>query len=95
MLAPEQNDPHGGLRCQEGVLTCPGDLEIAGRKQAEAALGESKELMQLFIEHAPAALKAGLDVWGDVGPALAIMRRLKSEMDPRGTLNPGRYVGGI
>src|SRR5215472_11218827 len=22
--------PHGGLRCQEGVLTCPGDVEIAG-----------------------------------------------------------------
>jgi glycolate oxidase FAD binding subunit len=47
------------------------------------------------VEHAPAAAKASLDVWGDVGPALPLMRRLKAELDPAGVLNPGRYVGGI
>jgi glycolate oxidase FAD binding subunit len=47
------------------------------------------------VEHAPATAKPGLDVWGDVGPALAAMRRLKAELDPGGVLNPGRYVGGI
>jgi len=47
------------------------------------------------IEHAPAATKAGVDVWGEVGPALDAMRRLKAELDPQGVLNPGRYVGGI
>jgi glycolate oxidase FAD binding subunit len=47
------------------------------------------------IEHAPAAAKRALDVWGDVGPALGFMRRLKAELDPGGVLNPGRYVGGI
>jgi len=25
-----QNTPHGGTFCQESVVTCPGDLEIAG-----------------------------------------------------------------
>jgi glycolate oxidase FAD binding subunit len=49
----------------------------------------------LVVEHAPAEAKAGLDVWGEVGPALAAMRRLKAELDPAGVLNPGRYVGGI
>jgi glycolate oxidase FAD binding subunit len=48
-----------------------------------------------LVEHAPAAGKASLDVWGDVGPALDLMRRLKAEFDPRGVLNPARYVGGI
>src|SRR6266568_8306864 len=29
-LAARRMPAHGGLRCQEGVLACPGDLEIAG-----------------------------------------------------------------
>jgi glycolate oxidase FAD binding subunit len=55
-----------------------------------AALGASA-----VVEHAPAEIKAALDVWGDVGPALGPMRALKAELDPRGVLNPGRFVGGI
>jgi glycolate oxidase FAD binding subunit len=47
------------------------------------------------VESAPLAAKAALDVWGDVGPALEPMRRLKAELEPAGLLNPGRYVGGI
>jgi glycolate oxidase FAD binding subunit len=47
------------------------------------------------VEHAPPDARPGLDVWGDVGPAIDAMRRLKHELDPQGVLNPGRYVGGI
>lgn len=47
------------------------------------------------VERCPAQAKAGLDVWGDPGQGIALMRRLKEQMDPRHTLNPGRYVGGI
>ena len=47
------------------------------------------------VEHVPLSVKPRLDVWGDIGPALGMMRRLKTELDPRGVLNPGRYVGGI
>jgi glycolate oxidase FAD binding subunit len=47
------------------------------------------------VEHAPPAASGAVDVWGDVGPALEPMRRLKAELDPAGILNPGRYVGGI
>jgi glycolate oxidase FAD binding subunit len=49
----------------------------------------------LLVEHAPAGDKPGLDVWGEVGPALDAMRRLKAELDPAAALNPGRFVGGI
>ena len=36
-----------------------------------------------------------LDAWGSPGDALPVMRALKQQLDPRGTLNPGRFVGGI
>jgi len=42
----------------------------------------------------PPAPAVALDPWGPV-PALAPMRRLKEQFDPRATLNPGRFVGGI
>jgi len=49
----------------------------------------------VVVERAPAALKREVDVWGEIGPALAIMRALKARLDPHSTLNPGRFVGGI
>ena len=36
-----------------------------------------------------------VDPWGPAGGPLALMRALKAQYDPRDTLNPGRYVGGI
>lgn len=43
---------------------------------------------------APAALKAGVDVWGPV-PAIDLMRRVKQVFDPAGRMAPGRFVGGL
>jgi glycolate oxidase FAD binding subunit len=65
--------------------------DMVGRvREALVALGGT-----CVVEHAPPGALAGLDVWGDVGPALESMRRLKRELDPEGVLNPGRFVGGI
>ena len=50
----------------------------------------------LVVERAPLGLKRAADVWGPVPEtALAVMKRLKAEFDPRGVLNPGRFVGGL
>src|SRR4029079_15834120 len=52
----------------------------------------------LVVEACPAAAKQvqhALDVWGEVGSGLAVMRALKENLDPKGTLNPGRFVGGL
>ena len=35
------------------------------------------------------------DAWGNVGDEAVLMRAVKYQLDPRGTLNPGRFVGGI
>jgi glycolate oxidase FAD binding subunit len=36
-----------------------------------------------------------MDAWGSSGDALPLMLKVKQRFDPRGTLNPGRFVGGI
>ncbi len=49
----------------------------------------------LIIETAPPELKRQIDVWGDVGKTSGLMRQIKTEFDPNGLLNPGRFVSGI
>lgn len=44
---------------------------------------------------APANLKDGVDVWGSAPSALSLMREVKRQFDPKGLLNPGRFVSGI
>jgi glycolate oxidase FAD binding subunit len=44
---------------------------------------------------APPALRQKVDVWGDIGNALPLMRRLKEQFDPHAILNRGRFVGCI
>jgi glycolate oxidase FAD binding subunit len=39
--------------------------------------------------------KTNLDAWGSPGDAWPLMRAVKEQFDPKGTLNPGRFVGGI
>ncbi len=71
----------------------------AGAPRADA-LKEARRRVEdlggrLVIERCPVPLKSEIDVWGEPGPALTTMRRLKNEFDPGRMFNPGRYVGGI
>lgn len=65
------------------------DAIEAARRQATEAGGS------LVVDRAPVVVKERIDVWGDAGNSLPLMRRLKQQFDPRGTLNPGRYIGGL
>ncbi len=47
------------------------------------------------VESLPEELRSQIDVWGPVPQTFALMRELKARWDPRGVLNPGRYVGGM
>ena len=62
-----------------------------GRLRAELAAYDGSVL----VRQAPADLKATLDVWGPVGDALPLMRRVKARFDPECRLSPGRFVAGI
>ena len=48
----------------------------------------------LVVLHRPSAMPA-IDAWGSAGDAFPLMLSVKRQFDPRGTLNPGRFVGGI
>jgi glycolate oxidase FAD binding subunit len=48
----------------------------------------------LVLLHRPQKMPA-FDAWGDAGDALRLMKAVKQQLDPKNTLNPGRFVGGI
>jgi glycolate oxidase FAD binding subunit len=79
----------------EAVLTGGGDATVVA-----SVLTEWRALVraaggQALVESAPLAVKERVPVWDDPGPALRMMQRIKSQLDPAGLLNPGRFVGGI
>jgi len=59
------------------------------RKRLEARGGS------LVILRCPLETKSKMDVWGSAGDALPLMNSVKARFDPTGTLNPGRFIGGI
>ncbi|HZF57933.1 MAG TPA: FAD-linked oxidase C-terminal domain-containing protein, partial [Rubrobacter sp.] len=49
----------------------------------------------VVVREAPPVFKERVEVWGPIGTRLELTRRVKEKFDPRGILNPGRFVGGI
>lgn len=77
----------GWLRVEGSADHLPGALG-ALRAEVEKARGS------LAVLHRPASGHA-FDAWGSPGDSLPLMKAVKSRLDPSGTLNPGRFVGGI
>ncbi len=84
-----QNSPAPGMPA--GDLPDPASLEAVRRaRELAAGLGGAA-----VVERCPLWVKQQVDVWGDSFEGLEIMRRIKNKFDPPGTLNPGRFVGGL
>jgi glycolate oxidase FAD binding subunit len=49
----------------------------------------------VVVREASPEFKKRIEVWGPLGSRLELSRRVKEKFDPRGILNPGRFVGGI
>jgi glycolate oxidase FAD binding subunit len=62
-----------------------------------AALSESAVGLggAAVVEGCAVELKHHVDVWGRPRGDFALMRRLKEQFDPHGTLNPGRFLGRL
>jgi glycolate oxidase FAD binding subunit len=64
--------------------------QIISLRRAVEGLGGS-----LVALECPVEWKGKFDVWGSSGDALPLMVRVKQQLDPAGTLNRGRFIGGI
>jgi glycolate oxidase FAD binding subunit len=87
---------HAGIGIATAVLSGGGgDINAVVATLAEwraLARGAGGHAM---IERAPLPVKERVSVWDEPGPATRLMKSLKARLDPRGILNPGRFVGGI
>ena len=87
---------YGGIRF---LLWADADSSNKAEKARDCAMLTRREIGKLggyvFVESCPLEAKEGLDAWGGVPGGLEVMRRVKTELDPNGIFNPGRFVEDI
>ncbi len=79
-----------GYWLDEGASTDELEAHVSQVRKAAAELNG-----HCVVEVCPRELKERIDVWGLEGPQVDLMKRIKEQFDPNGTLNPGRFVKGI
>jgi glycolate oxidase FAD binding subunit len=77
----------GWLRLEGDPLNLRDSLQDL-REQFERNTGS------LVVFYRPVGMPS-IDSWGNAGDALPLMKAIKQQLDPKDTLNPGRFVGGI
>lgn len=84
-------------RAGNGVLMISIDGDLPNLLQATRSIRKLATSLNgsMVILQAPPSIKSEIDAWGEIGASLELMKRLKSQFDPNGVLNPGRFVGGI
>lgn len=84
---------HGTVIASWSGGTEAGPSAIGVVRQARALAAEAGG--HAVVERAPLAVKSDIDVWGGTGGPETVTRALKSQYDPGGILNPGRFAGRI
>lgn len=72
-----------------------GPLEALGRAVESLRRSDALEEGSVVLRRCPEAIATRVSVWGEPPDAIDLMRRVKARFDPRGTLAPGRFVGGL
>ena len=80
---------HAGSGVAYAACHLPRADVVAALRREVAGLGANASLV---VERCPTVLKRAIGVWGDPGASVALMHALKERLDPKGTLNPGRYL---
>ena len=60
-----------------------------------ASIKRLREAYQVIIERGPSELKAEVDVWGEAGSSIELMKKIKQQFDPRAMMSMGRFAGGL
>ena len=68
-----------------GILATVAEIRRVAREYGGTAV----------VEGCHPSVKAQMEVWGDAPEAMALMRRVKEQLDPHHLLNPGRFVGRL
>ena len=90
-LAARAHAGHGhALLKWQSPDTASALLLLKNLRERAAALSAS-----VVVWKASSEVRLSVDVWGDVGEGISLMRRVKAQFDPNNILNPGRFVGGI
>ena len=76
--------------------------DLSGANVAEVAerltniqIGAARLGGDAIVETCPQTIKELIDVWGPSPSGMKIMRQIKRQFDPKGVLNPGRFIGGL
>jgi hypothetical protein len=77
-----------------GWVRLDGNVPVMESVLREFRAGLERGAGSLVIAHRAAGMSS-FDAWGNAGDALPLMSAVKRQFDPEGTLNPGRFVGGI
>jgi glycolate oxidase FAD binding subunit len=87
---------HAGIGIATAVLSGGGvDVNAVVATLTEWRVAVNGAGGHAMIEWAPLPVKERVSVWDEGGPTVRIMKSLKERLDPRGILNPDRFLGGI
>ena len=91
---------HVGNGIAHFYLSAERVTQAAGIEDLAGVITEARDLTSqmggtLIVERCPPEVKKVVDVWGPTRTDFQLMRAIKTQLDPRGTLSPGRFVGGI
>jgi len=72
------------------------------QENEDGAAGFVEEMREIWVrrggsvtlQRAPLTLKQRVSTWDNGGDYLGLVRRVKEKFDPRGGMNPGRFLGG-
>jgi glycolate oxidase FAD binding subunit len=69
------------------------ELEAIGRELDRLRARAVGDGGNLILPRCPTEWKASLRVWGEPRPDWVLAERVKAALDPKGVMNPGRFVG--